>query len=348
MRLKIGPHFHEAGCKPGMAQFGSKNVVQTFVCKRVQQGEIPFRAHRSESGHADFPHAAGTNGINSSLHIASMRTTIRNGFLTLALFAMVSCAKARRIFLILIFLLTSATGFCQGSFVVTGMEENALLTKMFEPQRINHDGTALWKPNFAEAQEFNVWQDGLCYTRLDTILLYDSSALLVFTTLVEDSCHVCAPDISLATFSIQSNKLYHFEHMKKHLGKFGSYGNRDAIKLRKAANGIYLLDIEGGYFAMGETTHYVAFYDLQSFEEVFTCILSCSFEDALGKLPSYSWERKLSFISSNGMSELDDIALVTNGTAPANQDDVHSPIRKISSKEVYTYDEDLNRYIHLK
>ena len=89
-------------------------------------------------------------------------------------------------------------------------------------------------------------------------------------------------------------------------------------------------------------------YELQGYEEVFKCFLSRTYEDALGKLPSYSWEREFTFAPSNGSSMLDDIVLVTGGTAPVNENDIHSMIRRISAKEVYRYDEDLNRYIHLK
>ena len=257
--------------------------------------------------------------------------------------------KIARHLISLIILLLPTIGFCQArSFFVTDIEVRALLTKIFEAQAIDSNCTALWKPNFAQAQEFNVWQDGLCRTHLDTVLFYGSSALLVFTTLVQDSCHVCAPDISLATFSTQSNRLWHFERMRKHFGKFGSYGKRDAIKLRKAGKSNYLLDIEGGYWSFGEMTRYVSLYELQRYEEVFKCFLSCSYEDALGKLPSYSWERKLSFAPSNGSSELDDIVLVKGGTAPVNEDDIHSPIKPLSSKEVYRYNEDLSRYVRLK
>ena len=252
-----------------------------------------------------------------------------------------------RCLILITLLLTPATVFCQrGSFAVADLRDKAVLKCLFDARMI--DGTALWMPNFSEAQEFNVSDDGLCHTILDTILVYGNESLLVFTTSNGDDCHACAPDISLATFHKESDKVWHFERMMKHLRKYGSYGKRQSIRLLKAGKTNYLLRFELSYGSMGEMFKFVNLYELQGYEEVFSSIIYNSFEDPLDKELPYSWDKQFSFTPSDGSSELYDIVLITSGTGRLNKDDEKAPIKTLSGKEIYRYDGDLNRYIRLK
>lgn len=62
-----------------------------------------------------------------------------------------------------------------------------IMGRLFDQPKYDSLGYALWRPNFNERLQFNVSADGLCHTRIDTLMLWKDRdqrqcAVLVFST----------------------------------------------------------------------------------------------------------------------------------------------------------------------
>src|ERR1017187_2645914 len=133
---------------------------------------------------------------------------------------------------------------------VSNLKSKVILKRLFNAQSFDTSGAAMWKPNFADSMEFesNIWCDGYCHTKIDTILTYHSDgstrrAFVVFCTISEDGCMYCYPNISVAEFlKPEENDSWSIEGFKKNLGSFGGEDvhNGPRIALRKAGPQTYL------------------------------------------------------------------------------------------------------------
>jgi hypothetical protein len=259
---------------------------------------------------------------------------------------------------VLLVLLTTAPVFAQNSdFAVSNFTSKAILLRLFDAQSLDPSGAAVWKPNFADSLEFegNVWSDGFCHTKLDTVMTYKinngtQDALLVFSTLSEDGCMYCYPDIGAATFR-RSKGSWVIDRFQKRLGRFGGFGddNGPIIGLQKAGPETYLLKITGHIGTNPEYIENTHFFDpFAFFKEVFAT--TTHYENAD---PTYKWDRKLRFVIPKDQSDLSstdcyDIVAILSGIVPVNQDDADSPSKKYFRKELYEYDFDLSQYRFVK
>lgn len=243
------------------------------------------------------------------------------------------------------------------NFSISKLKDTMLLKHLFDAASLDSNGAAMWKPNFADSMDFedNIWSDGYCHTKLDTIMAYpinDSTqgALMVFSTIGEEGCMYCYPDIGAADFQ-KSRGSWSIERFRKNLGFFGGLAddNGPIIAIQKAGPETYLLKITGHVGTNPEYIENTRFFDPFSFfKEVFATTTHYENSD-----PTYKWDRKLRFIVPKDQSDLSstdcyDIIAVLSGIVPVNQDDMDSPTKKYIRKERYEYDFDLNEYRFVK
>lgn len=252
----------------------------------------------------------------------------------------------------------TAKSFSQkADFTVNDLHDVKIMKVLFDAKEIDTSGEATWRPNFAEAQEFNVSYDSLCHTILDTVIQYKvhtmTLAVLIFETYGYQAldqpfgCNYCGPDISIVTFYKQEDNKWRFEGMEKHLTRVGSYDwGRPQIALRKFADDSYLIELSSNDDNRGYSFSYITYFDLEHFKEIFSAVLH---EDNLGiaenKKNQYSWDKKLSFIASKKPQGYYDLEVSTSGTHHKRKDNENSPIVNFSERQKYRFDEMSQRYI---
>jgi hypothetical protein len=200
----------------------------------------------------------------------------------------------------------------------------------------------------------------MCYTNIDTIMKYHSNrneyALIVFATynyvdsdFVQQDCHACAPDIGIAIFEKQENGSWSFERMKKHLTRWGSWGDAGDMNLRKIGEDTYALDFSSGYGGQGVWEETTIFYELQYFQEIFSCQ---THEDnsGTGDKPAmqYDWDKKIEFVPGRKESGYYDLIVTKSGRGHKVLDDYDSPVIRFSGKELYKYDNVASKYVSKK
>jgi hypothetical protein len=243
-------------------------------------------------------------------------------------------------------------------FGASDLRSKEIVKRLFNAQSFDTNGAAMWKPNFADSMEFegNVWSDGSCHTKLDTIMAYRISdsvrgAIMVFSTISEEGCMYCYPDISVAfaEFWISRNNVtWTIDRFKKSLGRFGGFGDENGplVALRKAGPQTWLLQLTTRVGTNPESIDNTHFFD--DYDEVLA--ITIHHEDGA---PTYSWDRQLSFVVPKDQSDLSstdcyDIIAVQTGTLPVDPSDVKSAAKKFSRKERYEYNFGLHRYERAK
>lgn len=119
----------------------------------------------------------------------------------------------------------------------------SIMDRLFDQPKYDSLGYALWRPNFNERLQFNVSEDGLCHTRIDTLMLWKDRdqrqcAVLVFSTehfgystanhdsMEITECHFCGAAIGAALLFQQDDgqwRLYWFEKYFTSIGIWGEY-----------------------------------------------------------------------------------------------------------------------------
>jgi len=267
----------------------------------------------------------------------------------------------RSLFSILLCAITVSAGVSQTEYLtVANNDDSLVLAALFNAKVImNPDDSslvAIWKPNFAEAQEFNISYDSMCHTVIEEVLDYRSSgkrySLIVFATYeyVDSTfstidCHACAPDISVALFSTINDSAWEFERMKKHLTRFGAWGKFQGADLQKIGDNAYALELTGENGGQGVWEESIILYELDSFGEIFFCK---THEDnsGSGDKNMYDWDKKLRFVP--GKNTYNDIILTKKGRGHNPTDNYDSPIVKLTGKNRYKFSEEENKYILVK
>ena len=240
-------------------------------------------------------------------------------------------------------------------FSVSDLKSKVVLKRLFNADSFDINGAAMWKPNFADSMEFesNVWSDGFCHSKLDTIMTYRENdsiqrAILVFSTTNEEGCMYCYPYIGVAEFMKFRKQPWTIEGFRKNLGMFGGENddNGPLIALPKAGPQTWLLQLTTHVGTNPESIDNAHFFD--DYGEVFA--ITIHHEDSY---PKYSWDRKISFIIPKDQSELSstdcyDIIAIQTGTLPPDEGDANSEEKKFSRKESYEYNFGLHRYERAK
>lgn len=198
---------------------------------------------------------------------------------SLSLFPLAACA--------VLSFLSSFPLRAQEDYVIPELEEEALLRLLFDVKQYSVDRGGAWLPDFEEGMNFNVSDDGYCYTNLDTAMLVPletgeddqdvSLALLVFTTYgysgdERSDCHACAPDISLALYEEVENG-WSLRAFRKHVTQLGTFGVRGDLSVVEVGEGLYALNMESGFTGQGYTigsSTLISMAPYNDLEEIFT------------------------------------------------------------------------------
>ncbi|MEP7233977.1 MAG: hypothetical protein ABI778_01655 [Ignavibacteriota bacterium] len=251
-----------------------------------------------------------------------------------------------------------AAGAQPTQFHVKNFQDPAILRSLFDTKLVKNN-VAIWEPNFSEAQEFNVSFDGKCHTSLDTVMKFRADnqefALLIFATYgflsatEKEDCHACAPDISLAIFSKDEDGNWIFQRMKKFLMRWGQWGGFDGASLKKIGDNVYAIAFDGGGSGQGYTDAIVEFFELQSFQNIYT-VATHSDNNGVGDdaATQYDWDRKVEIIPSKNGKGYYEIVATRSGKGYEKEDDNSSPIVKLAGKETYRFDTALYKYVLVK
>ncbi len=136
-----------------------------------------------------------------------------------------------------------------------------VLSELFEAKYNEDTKEFVWKPNFAEKLEFGVSSDGYLYTKVDTLLTYGVNkniGTIVTSTYVKDeygekeSCHACAPSMSLITFTAdEARENLELTYFKKFAAKYGSWGEPAEAGVLQITEDSYCITLSSGWTGQG-------------------------------------------------------------------------------------------------
>lgn len=226
------------------------------------------------------------------------------------------------------------------------LDYETVISRLFDNATFNSKQEALWKPNFSERINMPVSEDGFCHTVLDTSLYYTSEnekhAMLVFATYkyengVRTSCHVCSPQLSIATFSQENKKSWRVEEFKKDFIGLGAWGKKQGqLSIEKLGTDFCCLKIKTAIYGnQGYESGITSFYSLNSFDklnEVFSFVYYESNEGALGDGKGLTKETTIKVIPTD--DNYFGIELTTNLSG-----------RKNTIIKKYKYSEDERHYV---
>lgn len=199
-----------------------------------------------------------------------------------------------------------------------------VMEKLFDG-KMNAQHEVVWKPDFNEKFNFQVSDDGKCYTKIDTIFNYlnydhDKFILYVFSTIRKENgeyrhAHIDVPNISVALFEegkYQPDQLVAFN---KHLTDCGAYGFTGGIKLVKIGKNRFGLQFLYCYLNAGllkcSTRIFEATY--LHFPRIFSLVMDVDNTGAeTNKNKKYKFSSELKFVSTE--KDHDDIVVTSNGT----------------------------------
>jgi hypothetical protein len=88
------------------------------------------------------------------------------------------------------------------------------------------------------------------------------------------------------------------------------------------------------------------FYELHSFQQIFSCATHGDNSGAVeDPVMQYNWDRKVEIIPSKNSGEYYDILVTKSGRGYKNEEDDTSPIIKLTGKERYKLQADVNKYV---
>lgn len=98
------------------------------------------------------------------------------------------------------------------------LETKELLNFLFDGEYVDSLKMVVWRPDFIEANLFQVSDDEKCYTSIDTIIKKDNYSTVIMSTSKFDKefkslnyisvCNACFSDVSIAKFYLDSGKWY--------------------------------------------------------------------------------------------------------------------------------------------
>jgi len=228
-------------------------------------------------------------------------------------------------------------------FEFSDLADTIVIKTLFDAKKVIK-GTAYWLPDFEEKLNFLVSEDGYCNTSIDTIFYYGNekykNAIVLYSTIdTTITCHACAPTLSIATFyKINNDKKWKLDRFKKNWILSGSWGKSCSAELVEIGSGEYAIRKDEGYFGQGVEESSCTFYELYSFEKIFTLSTSGSntgnFEEESPL--AYDWVADLKVVkpSSQEVPSKFDISVHITGKKPVSDG---GPIKKINKKVIYRF-----------
>lgn len=228
---------------------------------------------------------------------------------------------------------------------------NLVMEKLFGG-KVNSNNEVVWKPDFGEQFNFQVSDNGLCYTKIDTIFTYKttgSSQFILFVFRTDRKLkgkyaqtHIDVPNISVALFEKSRYSLDELVAFDKHLTDCGDYGIAGDVKLVKIGKDRFGLRffyswLYDGIFSF--STHiYEATY--LHFPKVFTLVTG---GDNWGKEAKADKRYKFSsdIKCKSGAGKYDTILVLSTGTR-FNEKKKREPLPR---KQVYFYSQSAFHYV---
>lgn len=244
-----------------------------------------------------------------------------------------------------------------GQFVnLNPTNKTAVMEKLFDG-RVNDRKEVVWKPDFNEAFNFHVSDDGLCYTKVDTIFNYRGVSgakyvLYLFATNSKshgkyDSYHNDRPNISAALFEAGKYSPYKLVAFNKHLTDCGDYGTPCKVELVSLGKDKWNTDTWGILFKDGNMANgmirsweYLYTATFLHFDKIFNVTTGGSNSGlATGKIKLHEYSSKTKFLpNENG---LDTIVVTATGTW-LNE---NKEIVPVTPRRVFTYKNNLGYYM---
>ena len=191
------------------------------------------------------------------------------------------------------------------------LEKDALFEALFKPQQVIMDGECLWEPAKSDSS-FPKSDDGLCHTRLDTILMFNENginkAVIVFGTYefiagIMADCHGCHPLVSIAIFEKGDNNIWQLEKFDKNFCYGQGYGNMPGLSITKLGENYFLK--ESSYDAgMGYSGGGANYWCLTSLVKSFTTTFEDNYMRVTERTERHSSRDSIQDISANGKTKI--------------------------------------------
>jgi hypothetical protein len=146
------------------------------------------------------------------------------------------------------------------------------LSILFDNSTIK-DNQILWPLGYQDIYEFTneLSSDSLCHTRVDTIITLDNKYFVIFRTdqyeeNIKADCHVCCPDIGIATFEKNQNE-FTLLNFKKHVFQLGGFGEYGTIVLDTLSTPV--IKVSSGWTGTGAEISYDNYYDINDFSFIY-------------------------------------------------------------------------------
>lgn len=136
------------------------------------------------------------------------------------------------------------------------------------------DNQIIWPLGYQDIYEFTneLSIDGFCHTTVDTIIKLDNKYFVILRTdlyekNVKADCHICCPDIGIASFEKNQNgfKLINF---KKHVFQVGGFGEYGTIAIDTLCNPV--IKVSSGWTGTGAMIGYDNYYDINDFSFIYS------------------------------------------------------------------------------
>jgi hypothetical protein len=145
----------------------------------------------------------------------------------------------------------------------------SIISELFDAKFNKQTNEFIWKPNYAERLEFGVSFDGFLYTKIDKYLKYNNnnfSTIVAFTYVKDEngkyeSCHACAPSLSLITFKLyEESENVELSYFKKFVAKIGSFGELPEVSVLQISEKDYCIKVSNEWVGHGSSYTYDHLY----------------------------------------------------------------------------------------
>jgi hypothetical protein len=154
--------------------------------------------------------------------------------------------------------------------VLSSLDRQTLYPALFNVPAQNE--WCQWEPSPSEKDSTNVSSDGLCHTRLDTILYYADAgtnrAVIIFGTYEFENggmvfCHACNPMVSIAVAQKSEQNAWRVINFIKNFGTHGEWSAQPDYRIGRLGRNDFLVE-DAGYSNQGIVQNWTFFYHLPS------------------------------------------------------------------------------------
>lgn len=252
-------------------------------------------------------------------------------------------------FLFFIIIRNNATAQNEKDF--SGLDTDLILQKLFDATKI--DGSIVeWKPNFAERMYLTVSENGISYTKVDTIIRFkvkNDLAVLVFHTYSsreQTACDTCPKNVGIVIFEKKPDAKWTMRAFNKSTTKYmqsGKIYNYRLIKINSVD--IYALAFNLEYNHPNNTYSYRELFlynvynpDHNDISLAFTSLIYYSNKENANKNLHYSYSIDVKFMPTSFWYEIE---TTTKGMMPDIND---TKLLPYNSKRRYFYDQSFMAY----